>query len=94
MVELEAGSGLIHPLGMIRAASRRRILRAVIVRALIIAIVALFLVAWVRAAIDVFRRSDLTPAARGAWMIGMLVVPFVGLVVYTMLRPAGASARR
>jgi hypothetical protein len=65
-----------------------------VVRILIIAIVALFLVLWVRAVIDVFRRPDLTPGARGAWMIGMLVLPFVGLLVYTMLRPADATIRR
>lgn len=65
-----------------------------IVRALIIAIVILFLVLWIRAAVDVFRRPDLTPASRGAWMIGMLVLPFVGLAVYTMLRPTDAQLGR
>ena len=34
-----------------------------LVRVLIVAIVALFLVLWVRAVIDVFRRPDLTPGA-------------------------------
>ena len=65
-----------------------------IVRALIVAIVVLFLVLWIRAAVDVFRRPDLTRAGRGAWMIGMLVLPFVGLLVYTMLRPTDAQLRR
>ena len=65
-----------------------------VVRVLIVAIVALFLVLWVRAVIDVFRRPDLTPAGRGAWMIGMLVLPFVGLLVYTMMRPADTTLRR
>jgi hypothetical protein len=65
-----------------------------LVRALIIAIVALFLVLWIRAVIDVFRRPDLTRAAQGAWMIGMLVLPFVGLLVYTMMRPTDATLRR
>jgi Phospholipase_D-nuclease N-terminal len=49
---------------------------------------------WVRAVIDVFRRPDLTRAAQAAWMIGMLVIPFVGLLVYTMLRPSDAQIRR
>ena len=65
-----------------------------VVRVLIVAIVALFLVLWVRAVIDVFRRPDLTLAGRGAWTIGMLVLPFVGLLVYTMMRPTDATIRR
>jgi hypothetical protein len=63
-------------------------------RLLIAAVVILFLVFWVRAVIDVFRRPDLTRSAQGAWMIGMLVIPFVGLLVYTMLRPSDAQLRR
>jgi hypothetical protein len=60
------------------------------VRLLIFAIVAFFLVLWVRAVIDLFRRRDLSPAGKGAWAIIMLVFPFVGLLVYTLLRPANA----
>ncbi len=65
-----------------------------IIRLLIAAVVVLFLVMWIRAVIDVFRRPDLTRAAQAAWMIGMLVIPFVGLLVYTMLRPSDAQLRR
>ncbi len=65
-----------------------------IVRIIIIAIVILFVVTWIRATIDVFRRPDLTPASRAAWMIGMLVFPFLGLAVYTMLRPADSQLGR
>ena len=64
------------------------------IRILIIAAVAIFLVLWVRAAIDVFRRPDLTSAAKAAWAIIMLVVPFIGLLVYTMLRPSDAQIAR
>jgi Phospholipase_D-nuclease N-terminal len=60
------------------------------VRLLIFAVVAFFLVLWVRAVIDLFRRRDLSPAGKGAWAIIMLVFPFVGLLVYTLLRPANA----
>lgn len=60
-------------------------------RILILAVVVLFLVLWVRAVIDVFRRRhDLTPAAKAAWAIIMLLVPFIGLLVYTLLRPSDA----
>ena len=61
-------------------------------------LIVLFLVMWGRAVIEVFfRRPDLSWAGKAGWAIGMLVVPFVGLLIYTMLRPADsqiASRRR
>lgn len=55
-------------------------------------VIVLFLVLWVRAVLDVFRRRpDLSVGGKAAWAIGMLVVPFVGLLVYTMLRPADSQ---
>ena len=67
-------------------------------RLLIGAVVVLFLAMWVRAVLDVFlRRPDVSGVGKLAWAIGMLVVPFVGLLIYTMLRPADsqiASRRR
>ena len=58
-------------------------------RILIGAVVVLFLVMWVRAVFDVFlRRPDVSGVGKMAWVIGMLVVPFIGLLIYTMLRPA------
>jgi len=65
-----------------------------IIRLLIAAVVVLFLVMWVRAVIDVFRRPDLTRSAQAAWMIGMLILPFIGLLIYTMLRPPDSQLRR
>ena len=62
-----------------------------VMRILIAGTVALFLVLWVRAVIDVFRRGDLTVGTKAAWAVGMLIVPFVGLLVYTMLRPSDAQ---
>jgi uncharacterized protein YqgC (DUF456 family) len=64
------------------------------VRILILAAVAIFLVAWVRAVIDVVRRRDLTRAAKAAWAIIMLLVPFIGLLVYTLMRPSDAQVAR
>ena len=53
----------------------------------------LFLVLWVRAVIDVWkRRPDLSGAAKAAWTIIMLILPFIGLLVYTMLRPSSPTA--
>jgi hypothetical protein len=65
------------------------------VRIIIGAVIALFLVLWVRAVIDVMRRGDLTVGVKAAWAIGMLILPFIGLLVYTMLRPSdGQIAQR
>ena len=64
-------------------------------RILIIAAVILFLIMWVRAVIDVFRRGDLSVAAKAAWTILMLIIPFIGLLLYYMIRPSdGQIAQR
>ena len=55
------------------------------------AVIVLFLFLWVRAVIDVFRRPDLSAGGKAAWTIGMLVVPFIGLLIYTMLRPSDSQ---
>jgi hypothetical protein len=65
-----------------------------IVRILIIAVVVLFLILWVRAVMDVFRRGDLSGAAKAAWTIIMLVLPFIGLLFYTLIRPSDAHIAR
>ena len=62
-----------------------------LVRILIIAAVILFLILWIRAVIDVFRRSDLSGAAKAAWAIIMLIVPLIGLLMYYILRPSDAQ---
>jgi hypothetical protein len=63
-----------------------------VVRILVIAVVVLFLVLWVRAVIDVWgRRHDLSVGAKSAWTIIMLILPFLGLFIYTMLRPADSQ---
>ena len=53
-------------------------------------VVVFFLILWVRAVIDVFRRHDLSVGGKAGWPIFMLIIPFIGLLVYTMLRPANA----
>ena len=60
-------------------------------RILIIAAVILFLILWVRAVMDVFRRQALSGAAKAAWAIIMLLVPLIGLLMYYMLRPSDAQ---
>jgi hypothetical protein len=62
-----------------------------VVRILLGIVVVFFLVLWVRAVIDVWsRRPDLSGSAKAAWTIIMLILPFIGLLLYTMLRPANA----
>jgi hypothetical protein len=63
----------------------------VLVRILIAAAVILFLVMFVRAVIDVFRRGDLTAGAKAGWAVLLLILPFVGLMLYTLLRPTDAQ---
>jgi Phospholipase_D-nuclease N-terminal len=58
---------------------------------LIAAVVVVFLVLWTRAVIDVFRRGDLSGSAKAAWAIIMLILPFVGLLLYTLIRPSDAQ---
>ena len=65
-----------------------------LVRILIGVVVALFLILWVRAVIDVLRRPDLSGAAKAGWAILMLLLPFVGLLVYMLLRPSDAQIAR
>lgn len=69
-------------------------LAAMIVRILIVAVIVLFLILWVRAVVDVFRRGDLSGGAKAAWAIIMLVLPFIGLIFYTLIRPSDAQIAR
>jgi Phospholipase_D-nuclease N-terminal len=62
-----------------------------VIRILIIAAVVLFLVLWVRATIDAWRRGDLSTGQKSAWTIIMLILPFIGFMLYTMLRPGDAQ---
>ncbi len=57
-------------------------------RILVAAVVILFLVLWARAVVDVVRRGDLSVSAKAAWAIIMLIIPFLGLFLYTLLRPS------
>ena len=59
-------------------------------RILILAAVAIYVVFWVRALIDLARRQDLPGSTKAGWFIVLLVLPFIGLLLYTMLRPARA----
>jgi len=66
----------------------------VLIRILIGATIVLFLVLWVRATMDVWRRGDLNNGQKSGWTIVMLLVPFIGLLLYTMLKPAPSQVAR
>ena len=63
-------------------------------RILVGAAIVLFLVMWVRAVIDVFRRHDLSGLGKAAWAVAMLVIPVIGLLVYVLMRPSNAQTER
>ena len=61
-------------------------------RILIVVAIVLFLVIWARTVWDVLtRRPDLSVLGKIAWAVGMLVLPLIGILVYTMLRPADSQ---
>ena len=55
-------------------------------------IIVFFLAMWLWAVVDVFRRTDLGIGGKLAWILVMLLIPFIGLLVYVLLRPASAVA--
>jgi len=63
----------------------------VLARVLIVAAILLFLFIWGRTVVDVLRRPDLSAAGKIGWAVGMLVLPLLGILVYTMLRPADSQ---
>ena len=65
-----------------------------VMRILILAAVAIYVVFWVRAIIDIVRRRDLTTSAKAAWMIFLLILPFISLMIYLMVRPPRVAGQR
>jgi hypothetical protein len=43
---------------------------------------AVFLFVWALAAVRIVRRDDLSVVGKALWIVGILVVPVVGLLVY------------
>jgi len=42
---------------------------------------------WAMALVDIFRREDLTGAAKALWVVCVIVVPFFGTLIYLVTRP-------
>lgn len=47
------------------------------------------LLLWGLALVDIFRRGDLSGVARVVWVVVVIVLPFVGTLVYLLSRPGG-----
>ena len=41
---------------------------------------------------DIFSRSDLSGWAKAGWTVAVFVLPLLGILVYIIVRPTGASA--
>lgn len=47
----------------------------------------LVLTMFVRVFADILRREDLTGMAKAAWVLLLVVLPFVGILIYVITRP-------
>ena len=46
---------------------------------------------WAFALIDIFRRDDLHGPAKAAWLVVVILLPFIGTVIYLIMRKPGAT---
>ena len=55
-----------------------------------------FMVIWIfiRVFADIFRRRDLSGVAKVAWTIALLILPFLGALVYMLLYGRGSTERK
>jgi hypothetical protein len=47
---------------------------------------------WAISIWDIFRRHDLSGRAKAGWFILVIIIPFVGTVIYLLVRPRGLDA--
>lgn len=52
-----------------------------------LAVVIPLVVLWVFTLMDLFKRADLSGPAKVMWVILIIVLPFVGMVIYFVTRP-------
>jgi hypothetical protein len=50
------------------------------------------LLLWAFALYDIFRRHDLSGLAKALWVVVMVVFPWIGVLVYLIMRPRGMAA--
>ena len=46
---------------------------------------------WAFALVDIFRRDDIGGGWKAVWVACVILVPFVGTLIYLITRPAGAT---
>ena len=46
---------------------------------------------WGFALVDIFRRDDINGFSKALWVVCVILVPFLGTLVYLVIRPAGAT---
>ncbi|HSL66316.1 MAG TPA: SHOCT domain-containing protein [Gaiellaceae bacterium] len=46
---------------------------------------------WGFALLDIFRRDDMGGASKALWVAAVILVPFLGTLLYLIVRPAGAT---
>jgi len=49
------------------------------------------IVCWAFALMDLFRRDDLSGWAKALWLIAIIIVPFLGVLIYFIVRPVTAQ---
>ena len=47
---------------------------------------------WLGCVLDLFRRHDLSVVAQVLWLVGVLVLPVLGALIYLIARPRAAGA--
>lgn len=52
----------------------------------------LFMV-WAFALVDIFRRDDIGGVSKALWLACVILVPFLGTLIYLIARPSGATDR-
>jgi hypothetical protein len=48
---------------------------------------------WAVALVDVFKRDDIGGGSKALWVAVIVLVPFVGTLVYLVARPRGATSQ-
>jgi hypothetical protein len=49
------------------------------------------LMIWAFALVDIFRRDDLSGVWKALWVVVIFLLPFLGTLIYLIVRPAGAT---
>jgi hypothetical protein len=49
------------------------------------------LMIWAFALVDIFRRGDLSGVWKALWVVVIFLLPFLGTLIYLIVRPAGAT---